>query len=399
MIHCQQKFKKGLGFMKKILNVLLSFFLIAALLLPGALEARAYEMGQPFRQDLSTWIKNGQRRIYVEMMLDHYIRTDTMIQQALEGGFSAVFLFDGCSDNMDDPELSDLSYYRVSGVCLGLKLDEAGKPILIYFNDNCSTIPDRPLEYGAWEFEEFGDVGPATVCDGTYQIYSVKHGGVYEALHMRDSYRDAELEAVYMISEGYVVKDATQINIHTRTGNHVIQPGMWSAGCMLVGDGDWGQFEELMESTYYSVYDWFRRNLRVGSVTINRQYLRQELLTLYESQGAVETILAGSEGSDPQRYLEACTPAEWEEGQKLRTLRPAKLMTLPCSTGTDCRSLLVDQLDKNEKVEVLGACINSEGNLWYEVLHKGECCYIFSGDLEEIPWRTWFGSVMDALFG
>ena len=379
--------------MKKMFIRLLSLFLVLAALLPTAPRARAYQL------DMSALVQNDQRRRFMEMSVAYYLKNDEMVRETLEEGYPALFLFDGCSDNMDDRELSDLSYYRVSGVCLGLKLDDAGKPILIYFNDNCSTIPDRPLEYGAWEFEEFGDVGPATVCDGTYQIYSVKHGGVYEALHMRDSYRDAELEAVYMISEGYVVKDATQINIHTRTGNHVIQPGMWSAGCMLVGDGDWGQFEELMESTYYSVYDWFRRNLRVGSVTINRQYLRQELLTLYESQGAVETILAGSEGSDPQRYLESCTPAEWEEGQKLRTLRPAKLMTLPCSTGTDCRSLLVDQLDKNEKVEVLGACINSEGNLWYEVLHKGECCYIFSGDLEEIPWRTWFGSVMDALFG
>lgn len=379
--------------MRKIVIRLVSFVLVLAVLLPAAPRAKAYQL------DLSALIANDQRRRFVEMSVAYYLEHDETVRKMLSQGYPAMFFFDGCSDNMDDEELSDLSYYRVSGVCLVLKLDENGEPYLIYFNENSSTLPDRPLEYGAWEFAELGEVGPATVCDGTFQLFSVKHGGVYEALHIRDSYADAELEAVYMISEGYVVKDATQINIHTRTGNHVIQPGMWSAGCMLVGDGDWGQFEELMECTYYSVHDYFRRNMRVGSVTINRQYLRQELMELYESPAAIQTLLAKSDPVHPQRYLEKCKPVEFEEEKVLRTVRPAKLMTLPCSNGTDCRSLQVDLLEKKEEVEVLGALRNSEGNVWYEILHKGERCYIFSEDLEQIPWRAWFGSMMEALFG
>lgn len=379
--------------MKKLIFRLVSILLLAGILVTAVPKAEAYQL------DLSAMMEDDQRRRFMEMSVAYYLEQDEMVRKTLAQGYPAMFLFDGCSDNMNDPELSDLSYYRVSGVCLVLKLDENGEPFLIYFNDNCSTLPDRPLEYGAWKFEEFGEVGPATVCDGTYQTYSVKHGGVYEALHVRDSYKDAELEAVYMISEGYVVKDATQINIHTRTGNHVIQPGMWSAGCMLVGDGDWGQFEELMECTYYSVHDYFRRNMRVGSVTINRQYLRQELMELYESPAAIQTLLTKSDPVHPQRYLEKCKPVEFEEEKVLRTVRPAKLMTLPCSNGTDCRSLQVDLLEKKEEVEVLGALRNSEGNVWYEILHKGERCYIFSEDLEQIPWRAWFGSMMQALFG
>jgi len=379
--------------MRKIVIRLVSFVLVLVVLLPAAPRAKAYQL------DLSALIANDQRRRFVEMSVAYYLEHDETVRKMLSQGYPAMFFFDGCSDNMDDEELSDLSYYRVSGVCLVLKMDENGEPYLIYFNENSSTLPDRPLEYGAWEFAELGEVGPATVCDGTFQLFSVKHGGVYEALHIRDSYADAELEAVYMISEGYVVKDATQINIHTRTGNHVIQPGMWSAGCMLVGDGDWGQFEELMECTYYSVHDYFRRNMRVGSVTINRQYLRQELMELYESPAAIQTLLAKSDPVHPQRYLEKCKPVEFEEEKVLRTVRPAKLMTLPCSNGTDCRSLQVDLLEKKEEVEVLGALRNSEGNVWYEILHKGERCYIFSEDLEQIPWRAWFGSMMEALFG
>ena len=379
--------------MRKILARLLSLLLIFAMLVPSIPRAKAYQL------DLSALMENTQRRRFVEMSVGYYLQNDALVQKTLAEGYPAMFLFDGCSDNMDDEALSDLSYYRVSGVCVVLKLDENGEPFLIYFNDNCSTVPDHPLDFGAWEFEEFGEVGPATVCDGTYQLFSVKHGGVYEALHVRDSYRDGELEAVYMISEGYVVKDATQINIHTRTTNHVISPGMWSAGCMLIGDGEWGQFEEMMESTYYSVYDSFRKNLRVGCVTINRQCLRQELVELYGSQGAVETLLAASEEARPDAYLDDCQAAKYEDGKVLYTVRPAKLMTLPCSNATDGRSLVITQLEKKEPAEIRGAFVNSEGNLRYKVEHNGETGYLYSGDLEEIPWKRWFGSLMDALFG
>ena len=60
--------------------------------------------------------------------------------------------------------------------------------------------------------------------------------GAYEALHVRDSEKDEKISAVYMTPDGFVATEADCINIHTRTGNHVAGKGMWSAGCMLVGD-------------------------------------------------------------------------------------------------------------------------------------------------------------------
>ena len=138
-------------------------------------------------------------------------------------------------------------------------------------------------------------------------------------------YRTVALKA---LRAGADVKDATQINIHTRTGNHVIQSGMWSAGCMLIGDGEWSQFEDMMDSTYYSVYDWFRKNLRVGSVTVNRQYLRQEMLPLYESEGAVQTILAGSEAFSPERYLESCTQEKLSVEKLMQNITAARRLKL-----------------------------------------------------------------------
>jgi hypothetical protein len=121
--------------MKKLFQRLLLLFWMV-LLLPGTLAVSAYAEVDPWRPDLRAFLHDPVKRDYVETMVDYHLRTDKDIQNALEGGFAAVFLFDGCSDNMNDPELSDLSYYRVSGVCLVIKLDQNGKPKLMYFNED-----------------------------------------------------------------------------------------------------------------------------------------------------------------------------------------------------------------------------------------------------------------------
>lgn len=184
--------------MKKILVRLLFMFLTAALLFMAAPEAAAYEPGDPYSPDLSELIRDADHRIYVETLTDYYMRTNTSVWKALRKGQCAMFLFEGCSDNLNDRRLADLSFYRVSAVCLVVRLDKSGEPYIVYFNQNCSTIPDRPLEFGAWELEDVGEVGPATVRDGTYELYSVKHMGAYEALHVRDSEKDEKISAVYM---------------------------------------------------------------------------------------------------------------------------------------------------------------------------------------------------------
>ena len=95
--------------MKKTLQNALFFCLTAVLLLSLSPYVSAYTVGEPYRPNLKAFIQDPEYRDYVEMMVDHHIRTDPDIQNALEGGFAAVFLFDGCSDNMNNPELSDLS--------------------------------------------------------------------------------------------------------------------------------------------------------------------------------------------------------------------------------------------------------------------------------------------------
>lgn len=385
--------------MKKTLIRFLSVCLCLALFGSMVPAVAAYRIGEPYSPDLSEHITNPEKRRYVQMMIDYYLRTNSAIQRTLEEGYSAVFVFEGCSDNMDDPELSDLSYYRVSAVCVSVRLDAAGMPCVTYFNEDCSTLPDRPLEYGAWALEETGEVGPATVQDGTYELYSVRHAGSYEALQIRTAPDNETVAAVYMTPEGYVTHPATEINIHTRTGNHVIERAMWSAGCILVGDGDWSAFTDLVEATYYAVYEEFDLEQKVGTITINRQYLKEELYTLYGDRDAVDMLLANSRQEIPQMYLRQCTKGTtYEEKKLVRAVRSTELMSLPCSNSTDPRSIQVTQLSPKDKVEISGSIVNTAGNLWYEVVFGNKTCYAYSDDVEEVP-KTWIKSVIDYIFG
>ena len=381
--------------MKKWLSRFLCFLLLLSLLLP-AVPAASAASDTP---DLSGYIRSGARRRYVEAMLGYYLRENGDVRSTLQNGETAVFFFEGCSDNMDDPELSDLSYYRVSAVCVALTLGAEGKPAVTYFNDACSTLPDRPLAYGAWNLEVVGEVGPATVCDGTYELYSVYHGGAYEALHLRTSYEDDTVAAVYMIPEGYECHPADEINIHTRTGNHIIQRGMWSAGCMLVGDGDFAVFTDLMDAAYYSAYEEFCPDRRVGTVTINREFLREEMYALYGNDHAVDTLLANSRCDHPSIYRKRCAQSQiFEEKKTMRALAGTPLMSLPCSNATDARSVEVMTLSEGDRVEVCGSLVNTAGNLWYEVALFNENCYVYAGDMEEVE-PAWYEELMDSLFG
>lgn len=387
--------------MKKFSLRLMLLFLCLSLFFSALPAASCYEVGDPWKVDLSGFLKNAENRAYTEMMLDHYLRTDEKVIETLKEGYCAMFFFEGCSDNVDDPSMSDLTFFRVTSLCIVLKLDDNGEPYIIYYNPNCSTIPDRPLEYGAWGFWDVGEVGPATICDGTYELYSVKHMGEYEALHMRDSLEDAELAAVYMTPDGgYVTKEANSINIHTRTSNHTSGRGMWSAGCMLVGDGDYGQFLEMMACTYYAVHDLFEVGLKVGTVTINRQHLKEKLYGLYASRDAVDMILAGSRQLLPQTYLDKCTWLEhYAQNRTMQCAGEANLMTLPCENAEDARSQPVALLEAQTRIELTGEIRNVQGAFWYETQYNGQRCFVFGGDLEAIPEEGWFGRFWKNIFG
>ena len=383
--------------MKKTFRKLLVFCILAGVLLTLSPPASAYEPGDSCRIDLKAFIHDRKMRDYVEMMLDHHVRTDRDIQIALDSGFAAVFLFDGCSDNMNDPELSDLSYYRVSGVCIVLKKISSGEIRMVYFNDNASTIPDRPLEYGAWKLPNVGDVGPATICDGTYQVYSVRHKGEYEALHVRTDYWDATIDAIYMHPTGFANYRASEINVHTRTSNHTSGKGMWSAGCPLVGGGTQWEFRRLIHAAYYTTYDTFEVDNFVGTLTIDRMQLRTEMYTLYKNPDAVDHILEASQVVQPQAYMDQCSEKTVYEEPEIRlTKKETSLMSLPCSREEDARTRELYTIPDGMKVSVTGSIRNANGNKWYTVTYKGEEAYLFTGNTKP---ESWFTRLMERIQG
>lgn len=368
--------------MRRFLSKVICICLCAGMLLSLVPAARAYENTV---LDLSGYIRNSRNRHFVESMVSYHLRENTTVRDTLNDGLCALFFFEGCSDNMLDETLSDISYYRVSAVCLGLKLDDDGEPEVVFFNDDASTLPDRPLEYGAWNLDGVGAVGPATVCDGTYEVYSVYHAGSYEALHLRTSYEDDTISSVYMTPEGFVSSAATAINIHTRTGNHVIERAMWSAGCLLVGDGEWMDYANLIISAYYSTYEKFFVDQPVGCVTINREKLRDKMYGLYKNEEAVDTLLVSSRCEVPEIYLDRCTEQAVLPSRTVQAAKDISLMTLPCSNGVDARSVPVMVLSKGEKFDICGSIVNTKGQLWYEVSFFGENCYAAAGEVEDIP--------------
>jgi len=377
--------------MKRVLSCFICICISISLLF-AAIPAASAKTAVP---DLSEYIRNRTNRHFVESMLSYYLRENTVVQDTLEEGLSAVFLFEGCSDNMDDPELSDISYYRVSAVCIAVKLDDAGEPVVVYFNENCSTLPDRPLEYGAWELETVGDVGPATICDGTYELYSVYHAGSYEALHMRTTYEDDTVAAVYMTPDGFVTHPATYINIHTRNVNHALKNDMWSAGCMLVGDGDFLEFAQLIAATYYKSYDTFVVDRKVGTVTVNRQHLKDAMYDLYENRAAVELLLTSSRCELPEIYLDRCRDKmPYDQSKTVRALRQTSLMSLPCSNDADARSIPVTEISSMDQIDICGQLTNPRGELWYEVDFFNENCYVRAETVEPIP-KTWRERIVD----
>ncbi len=364
---------------------LISFLLCVLLLLPLAAEASAAQLESDLCPDLSEYIQDPARRSFVRQMVGHHIRHDDVVRENLKNGYYAVFFFEGCSDNMNHPEYREISYYRVSAVCLVLKLDEAGVPQVAYFNGNCSTLPDRPTDYGPRKEEVPADIGPATIQDGTYEICSVRHGSTeYEALNIRNTGENAAIPAIYMTPHGFTKVMATQINIHTRTNNHILKHQMWSEGCILVGSGDREEFTDFMQETYYGLYDIFVLDLPVGCVTINRQYLKEQMYDLYGDQDAVDYLLAESRQNLPKKYLERC--AEVQDTAFEDTLWATKetpIMTLPCGNGTDARSVPITTIHEDGEVLARQSITNTRGASWYLVDCDGMTGYVYSGDFKE----------------
>ena len=145
-----------------------------------------------------------------------------------------------------------------------------------------------------------------------------------------------------------------------------------------------------MLATYYSNYEKFEVDQKVGCVTINRLHLQEQMYELYEDRDAVDTILVSSRCERPEIYLERCSSDISMEEKLVQASMAVELMSLPCSNSVDARSIPVTKLNQGDKIDICGSIINTKGQLWYEVSFFGENCYIPAGSVEEIKPVTFF---------
>lgn len=265
------------------------------------------------------FISNEYRKRYIENMLSHYISSDDRIEQSLSKGNTAMFLFEGGSDNMEDKKLtSDLSMYRSFAVCIVVKrIDNVDT--VIYVNENCSSLPDRPHDYTISGHSTDG-WGAGTAKDGTYEAYTVHHKG-YAALQLRLN-NIAQIPMLYFSSQSdYHEITTTGINVHTRwssTNNYKDKSGWsWSEGCMLIGAYENGTFDtynrfleiikpngsiltpstiknssgKYINSSY--VYE-SEIGIMAGTFTIDRQLFSEYMNSIYKNNEAVKRILHNS---------------------------------------------------------------------------------------------------------
>ena len=373
-------------------------------------------LGQCSVKNLS-FISNTTRKKQLENRIKQYILTNNTIEDDLSNGKFAIFLFEGGSDNMDKSEFyCDYNTYRVFAVCIVVKRIN-GEDTVIYACENCSTLPDRQLDYSKNARGKRGWAA-ATATDGTYPAYTVNHRGDYAALSLRQSYDNYNIPSVYMTSNGYEKFNALGINVHTRRSQKKLNSGSaWSEGCQLIGTqsnySDYLKFIEIIsqniakyKNVFYKTsniyYYTSGKNKHIGSVTIDRKLFVSEMKNIYKNSEAVDIIVKNSlplcsncslapskdfsykgngvctncEGT-PYDYNASWTTSDIKDGvgvYKPNSVNKYGKLTIwktPYTKGGQKGST-----KKFNTIKIKARVINADGGKWYEVEADGEKGYI-----------------------
>lgn len=296
--------------MKRCLCLFLSLFVISmTLLFSGGQQVFA---ATP--KVSSTQIKNSDDRDYVNSAIAYYLK-DSDVAATLRNDQPVILIFEGASNNAQTIENYDgknTGYFnkRTSAVCIVIKKIN-GENSIVYFNDLCSTLPDRPAAAG----KEY-----ATAKDGIYGVIAWNHKSKYAALQTRAKAKDGtftntSIPAVRLTTSGYRDTTATGINLHTRTTTSISSSGNWSEGCILISScntqNNTAAYKEFLSSVYPSsvtisnegaigstklpyITGGLQKN--VGTLVINRYLYKEEMKVIYGNSDAVNCILSASAG-------------------------------------------------------------------------------------------------------
>ena len=348
--------------MKKLLFVLLAL----AMFLPALALPSSAEECPAVTSDM---ISDPSRRNYVNAMIEYHLseKGEKLVSDSLKNGRSAIFFFEGASDNaLQGSGYSDYEYYRFAAACVVVRLVD-GSPEIVFYDGFSSTIPDNPR--AAYSRDE----AIATLLDGVYPVINCNHYG-YAALHV-PAY-DWGTAVRCTVTEHYT-DVCYGINIHNRDTDFITPTSKNSLGCIIVAknaayDKNYNKFmlavtgiENARQNSFSEVA------LDCGCVIIDRALYKNELRDIYDTgagdHGVVVNRLVGyteSINSSARKYIPDPEPTHEsskapeesskapEESSKIPS-EPAETTETPSENTPEMTSEIVSEFSEdNEKSSI-----------------------------------------------
>ncbi len=370
---------------RRILSFLLSLILL--------ISANAFLLSTTVSADTdfsgltcSSFISNTTQREYIDKMMRYYLSANSNLVTALDNGKSAIFMFEGGSDNYSANSYSaSASNIRNQAVCIVVK-KVSGKYSIVFYDENSSSIPSQPQATTGGASN-----GQTTLMDGIYKVITWNHQGKYGALQV-------------VTSKGYytppsnlngLVNTASGINIHTRTTLRAESGGSaWSWGCQVIGSGNstantFNNFMKTVTGITYNVWNsWGSFNTittskDAGYYILDRQLALNGLASLYNST-ALSNITAASRDAKAKAnatYINKCT--YYPSYCDIKFTKDTKAYTYPCTTDVDSKSTAVVSISAGHEVKAYALYLNDKGQYWYKILANGTTtAYVYAGDTE-----------------
>lgn len=381
--------------LKRICAMVLALGLIVALI-PTFMSVEAEAISGVDSLTCAGFISNSTRQNYIDVMMKYYINNNSSLQSTLSSGKSVVFMFEGGSDNYDSYKYVDSAgSTRLQAVCIVVQLDSSGKAKIVFYSENCSSIPDD----ANWSTPGYESSGSTTILDGIYSFQTVNHNGNYAGFNT-SCYTGWYIP--YSGSTGYQAY-CDGINIHTRSVNYCGGSSYgWcnSAGCQVIGYGasssnEYNSFVKLVAGISFNAYDGTQRCYSSGTYVNKGYYVVDRQLGLINSSGTEygsgslielygKADLAGITAFSTKAranasfgYTSDCT--FYPSHCQFKTTQSTSINTEPCTAGSN-DSKTLQTATSGTTYTSTGMYKNTSGTLWYQVaLSNGGTGYIYAG--------------------
>ena len=332
----------------------------------------------------ASFISNAERRQYIDTMMKYYLNANPEIVTALDNGKSAIFMFEGGSDNYTGSGYStSASNIRNQAVCIVVQ-KKNGSYTIAFYDENSSSIPSQPQATTGGASN-----GQTTLMDGVYKVITWNHQGKYGALQV-------------VTSKGYytppsnlngLVNTASGINIHTRTSGRAESGGSaWSWGCQVIGYGNdssnaFNSFMKTVAGISYNVWNYWgsfntiTSGKDAGYYILDRQLALGGLTALYNSTALANITKASKDAYTAATANYLSKSSYYPSHCEITTTKSIKAMSYPCTSDVDSESTVIATLQANQTVVANALFRNTLGEYWYRIICYGTTpAYIYAGD-------------------